>query len=242
MKTLLMHYPQATSFSLTGPFQKGYDQNHPYGIYKLDEAMAKKIEENIKNHLFQNLHLRYSNWSNKDKLIHPSYDELIASIQQEVRAHLSLVYSKKLPKDTSPFMCDVFMMKKAKHQQPSDLWHFYHDISLFEDTYQVSLDAARNNSIERDIFDIFQNPYYAPLKPSLLKTNISFFWHCTQSSQLAITYYFSLNQESIAWLNELKGPLDMKELEDFALYHNEELLFSSCTHEGFETDVASQKK
>ena len=241
MKTLLTQYPHATSFSLTGPFQTYFDQLHPYGTYKLDEVTINQIEKKTEKHLLQYLHDRYARWPSEDKNQHLPLDDLIVSIQQEVQAHLALVRSGQLPKDVSPFMCDVFMMGNAKYKQPMDLWHFYHEISHYEATYRATLDALKNNPVERDLLAIFQDPYYAPLQPCLIKTDISFFWHCTQSSQLAITYFFTINKQSLAWLHQLKGPFDMKALEDFALYCSNELLYSSCTHEGYETDLTAQK-
>lgn len=242
MKALLNKYKHATTFSLTGPFQKGYHKEHPYGIYTLDAPTANNALKDVYSRIITQLRSRYSNWPVNEIKLHPSFDDLIEGIQEEVINHSNRLLNHKLKTNESPFMCDVFIQGNANHKEPLDLWHFYHDISLFEDTYKPTINALKQNKIKRDIDDIFEIPYYAPLQPCLINTKISFFWHCTQSSQLAITYFFQLNPLSIRWLEQRENEFDMQELEDLAFYKDDKLLFSSCTHEMYQVDVENTLK
>lgn len=73
------------------------------------------------------------------------------------------------------------------------------------------------------------------LRDNLIKYEISFQNHCTTSGCLMINYYFKLNGETKELLRNYKNDfeIDINSLEDLALYKDDELKFSSCTHEGF---------
>lgn len=48
-----------------------------------------------------------------------------------------------------------------------------------------------------------------------------------------INYYFKLNVESKNYLRQFRNDFCLRDLDDLALYKDDEIKFSSCTHEGF---------
>ena len=48
-----------------------------------------------------------------------------------------------------------------------------------------------------------------------------------------IIYYFKLNDLTKKYLLQFKSDFDLVDLEDLVLYQNDKELFSSCTHERY---------
>ena len=48
-----------------------------------------------------------------------------------------------------------------------------------------------------------------------------------------INYYFKLNDETKKYLLQFRNDFYMRDLDDLSLYNDDEVKFSSCTHEGF---------
>ncbi len=72
------------------------------------------------------------------------------------------------------------------------------------------------------------------LKESLIRYEVSFFNNASICYDLlSINYYFKLNEESKKYLLKFKTDFDLDYLDDLALYKNDKLMFSSNTHEEY---------
>ena len=118
----------------------------------------------------------------------------------------------------------------------NDFYHIY--TILAEEMDQIEFVKALRNLSDQGQCLIDSNDKYDVLKPYIKHKEISFHTHCTISSSLFETYYFELNDVTRQWLLNYKDAFsfDAEPLEDFALYKDFELKFSSCTHEGFSTE------
>lgn len=231
MKDLLLTFPEATVFSLTTPFQKNTVGEDMFGEYTIDaqifeQAVAKEMQEGILL-----LEEYYLNFTEEEKQKLPEFSILIDEIKEEARSYHEKVASGLLEEEESPFIHDLFGTGKVKYNAPQSLWHFYYFFSHVWMTYVPMKEALLRNTKKRDIMDVFNNPKYQALQSHLENAEISFRWHATVSMQLYITYFFQINEDTKKWLIEQASPLNMNELEDLALYQENELLFSSCTHE-----------
>ena len=242
MEGLLDYYHDATMFSLTTPYQDEYSNEHPYGIYSISPNDAKRAYQNVQQEGLSQLAQYYEMFTEEEKQSLPPYEQLLQTIEEETREHWDRVVHQLLPPEDSPFIHDQMMMGKTRFHKPQALWHFYHHYSMMVSTYQVALEAMQQNTMKKDLHAIFLNPLYAPLKTSLIKTEITFSWHCTTSSQLSIVYYFAWNDATKHWLQQFKNDYELRTTEDLAFYRNDTLLFSSCTHEGFHVDCRDMAK
>lgn len=236
MEGLLNRYHEATMFSLTSPYQDEYSNEHPYGIYYVSPEDAKRAYHIVQQEGLSQLARYYERFTEEEKQSLPPYEQLLQSIEEETIEHWDRVVHQRLPLDDSPFIHDQMMMGKTRFHKPQALWHFYHHYSMMVSTYQVVLNAMQQNTKKKDLHAIFLDPLYAPLKTSLIKTEMTFSWHCTTSSQLSIVYYFVLNEATKEWLKQFNNDYELRTMEDLAFYRDESLLFSSCTHEGFHVD------
>ena len=130
-----------------------------------------------------------------------------------------------------PFLCD-YVGKTTKYDKPFNFfWHLYHTCQ----NVIMNSDSLKGLPVDNGFEDkVFKNDFNKPLKPHLQKVEYTYSSHCTVGP-LQLVYYFSLNNETKAWLNQFKDDyaLSDSDFEDLAIYKNGEVKFSSCTHEGF---------
>jgi hypothetical protein len=229
---LLNQYPNANRFSLTMPYNEYQPIEKSFIIYHLEQSLIKQIKDQVMNSTLNQLHTYYQDFTNEDKEIFPSFEELIEIITGEVKTHFETL-NERISSLESPYMCDLFALGKTKFHQPVSLWHFYHKIEMIYSTYMDTLNQMEKSNIKKDIMAIFNNSKYSLLKNNYLYHEIGFIWHCTQSSELAITYFFEINDSTRAFLNRKKHIFDFDILEDLAFYEDEKLCVSTCTHERF---------
>lgn len=239
MKDLLVKYHACEIFSLTCPYNDGYDELHPYGKYSIpqqlaDDILSQIIDEN------QNLYDYYEMMPKRFRSKH-TFEHLMEETRNESLALYQRVINNQLEADESPYACDMFISGKAKFKSPQQLWHFYHTHDLINQKHAVIASMLKNTE-SRPITFALEEPYYEPLKKSYFKSDIGFSWHCTTSSALSITNYFKMDEHAKSWLSQLKDDYDMKALEDLAFYYKGHLAFSSCTHEHFHHDYLEQAK
>lgn len=237
MEELLeMELPLADGFSLTCPYNSGYDAEHPYGLYKISEELSAEAIRSLRSFEYCSAKRQYENISAEDKEKLPPFSKLYEDIADECFA-----YRKKNPKTAekfggNAFFADEFARGKTEYKKPQQLWHIYHAVDFVE-TCRFQLDKMKHNAKERAIDCELDSEEYKQLKSSLLKTEVTFCWHCTTSGLLSKVFYFKLDDNSVNWLKKLKDDYDLKLLEDLAFYNGEELIFSSCTHERFHTQI-----
>lgn len=239
MKDLLIKYHECETFSLTCPYNDGYDELHPYGKYSITQQQADEILSQI-NDENQDLYYYYEMLPNSFRSKH-TFENLIEETRNESLALYEKVMNNQLEADESPHACDMFRLGKAKYKSPQLLWHFYHTHDIVYE-HRTVINSILKNTESRPITFALEEPYYKPLKNSYLKSVIGFAWHCTTSSQLSITHYFEMDGHAKAWLSQLQDDYDMRTLEDLAFYYKGHLAFSSCTHEHFHHDYLKQVK
>ncbi len=224
---LLLIYSDADMFSLTGPFL----DNSSFERFKLSQKEGEEILTEICNINKEHLRCHYNSFNDEAKNSLPSFDELYRNIDKECQEFQKRFENGDLI-DQSPYICDHFGLDTI-YDKPTNLWHFYHDIQMYNNTFKKTIEDLIANDIERPIDFDFKKPILAPLYKNLVKAKTTFSWHCTTSSNLSIVYYFKFDEFGRYWLNQFNTVYDIQPLEDLAFYKNNELLFSSCTHERF---------
>lgn len=165
----------------------------------------------------------------------PEYESLFNDVLFEVENFYSELrdkdFNKLIFKKKSPFICD-HVGKSTKYSKPQNfIWHLYHNIQHV----LMSIDELNKMEIleefDYDGLNLEENSY---LKNNVSRFEYTYNTHCT-SGPLQLVYYFRLNEETKKWLLNFKDDYDLENsiLQDLAFYKNNELKFSSCTHEAF---------
>ena len=106
-------------------------------------------------------------------------------------------------------------------------WHLYHDIAMTIDREKDKEKYCINNGKSP------LNQIPSELKNHLLYYEVSYFNEVTISGGLMINYYFKLNKETKKYLLKFRNDFCINEFEDLTFYKANEVKFSSCTHERF---------
>ena len=208
-------------FSLTGTINK----------VKIT-ANDKRIALNdIKEVQRANLRSQYNTLKERNLLI--PFDNLYREIEKECaqfEKKYKVYYLKEYGFFDNSFICD-HVGKDTKYNNPSGyFWHFYHSLGMNIDRERY-LDELINTNNRLTPLDKITDKV---LKNNLIKYEILFHNHCTESSILMINYYFSLNIDTKKWLLQFANDFEITaNYEDLAFYKNGEVVFSSCTHERF---------
>ncbi len=224
--------PLADSFSLTCPYNGGYDSAHQFGVYRIDEKLAEEalsqLEEAEKASCFK----VYSLIPERQRAKLPPFEKLYGEIIEECNCFASKNQTKAEECGGNVFFCDEFAEGKTKYKEPEELWYLYHSAGFIR-TCRYSLEKMLHNTVERPIDAELDEEEYKPLKNSLLNIKTGFVWHCTVSGTLSKTFYFKLDSKTLQWLKKYKNDYALCGLEDLAFYRDGKLLFTSCTHEKF---------
>lgn len=114
-------------------------------------------------------------------------------------------------------------------------WNLYHDIAMMvdrqkdKDMYCISGGKSPLEQIPDE------------LKEHFLYYEVSFNNAVTISGGLMINYYFKLNEQTKKYLLQFRNDFALTGLEDLTLYKDDEVKFSSCTHEGFNSIESDYK-
>lgn len=122
---------------------------------------------------------------------------------------------------------DVGKTTKYGNEYRGFFWNLYHDIAMNID---------RQKDKERYCISDGKSPLEqipSELKEHFLYYEVSYYNSVTISGGLMINYYFKLNDETKKYLLKFKNDFYISDLEDLTLYKEDEIRFSSCTHEGF---------
>lgn len=233
MRGILNKYRgQADSFELVTPYN---DKLTFIGVSADSKDNASEAVEGIESATISRLKQYYEKYYDRiHRVTNKNFDELIIDIKDEIEG--ALAKGKKNGKLV--FMCDMVYKGKTKYSEPQEFfWHTYHDLQFMcECKENIERAKAERELVEKSIVKDLHE-----LKPHLISARLSYSWHCTTSSQLSIVCKFKLNEETEKYLLGFKTDYDLKGLEDLALYRGDELLFSSCTHEGFHNDLTKKK-
>ena len=242
MEDLLKIYlPIADSFSLNCPYNDGYDAEHRYGIYSISDELAKKAIDGLASVMEETSRKQYAQISEEERVKLPPFDRLYKEIGEECAAFRKKNSKKAEKFDGNVFFCDIFGTKKSKYKEPPELWHLYHAVDFVE-TCRFGLDKMKENAEQRSLLAELDGEEYGELKGSLIKTDVTFSWHCTTSGQLTKVFYFALNDGTVEWLKRHKNDYDFNKLQDLAFYRDGKCVFSSCTHEGYHTGAEKKLK
>lgn len=223
MAGLLEKYADADRFQLVIPL---YD-------YGLDEAQAKTAYETVSEQQKRWCKIEYDGFSETQKEKLPDFETLYSAIEEECRQYRSKNAATVAAHDGGAFFCDEFIRGRTLFTEPKGLWHFYNAVDFVE---ACAHRIERALSKGADGYDGKLDDYPA-LKRALIKTEVTYSWHCTTSGSPAKVFTFELNDETRAWLLTHADDYDIERdgFEDLALLKGEEFLFSSCTHEHFHT-------
>lgn len=226
--------PVADSFSLTCPYNGGYDREHTFGIYKLDKRLADAALKQVYCYSKDFSKKQFEAIPEKEKKKLPPFETLYDEVLKEC-----LLYRKKHSGTLAEcggqaFFCDEFGRGKTKYKKPENLWHVYASVD-FAETCKYVLEQMQANALERSLDCELDDPEYAELKNSVIRIDVGFIWHCTVSGLLSKTYFFKLDESTVKWLKKFKNDYEFSGLEDLAFYKDGEVIFSSCTHERFHT-------
>lgn len=224
MIELLEKFDECDTFSLTGSIENVIITSESKN-FALDEI--KKINRTYLLEYYNKL---------KDQYSFIPFDDLYNEIEKECidfEITQKDIYMKKYGFFDNSFICDCVMSekngKRTKYTEPEGFfWHFYHLMgqNLDRKLYVEKLNNNKLNAIDKIKDNL--------LKKNLIKYEILFHNHCTESGSLMINYYFKLNEETKKWLLQFKNDFAIEgELDDLAFYKNDEIKFSSCTHEKF---------
>lgn len=236
MKGLLDKYlPFADRFSLTCPFSCP-DEEHWFGERKLHKEQAAAANAKAEKVLTEQVKGVFMRLSESDKAKLPPFEKLLEDITREVHEYRAAHSGTAEQSGGQTFICDEFSCGNTKYREPQELWQIYHSLDMLE-TFKWNSGKMTENENDVPIDAELNDELYAPLARDLINIEITYCWHCTITSQLSKVFYFRLTDSSIAWLAARKNDYDMGLFEDLAFYKGDELLFSSCTHEGFHNDL-----
>ena len=113
----------------------------------------------------------------------------------------------------------------------------YSKIFLLEQSIEI-INARTNANNSTNPLDIFKDDSYKDLKDSLISCDLTNHTHCTEGPDFFV-YRFKLDDNSRGWLlkKDDQFHFNSNELADLALYSNNKLRYSSCTHELMENEI-----
>lgn len=229
MAGLLEKYlPLADSFSLTCA----------YGKNSISEKLANEALGKVKKACYETAEREFNGVSEDERKKLPPFSEIYADIEKEYedycRQHFALIEAN----DGYACFTDVFSGDRI-YSSLDELWHAYSSVD-FTGTCAYVLDKLKKLETVRPLTEEIETEENKCLKDNLIKTEVTFCWHCTTSSELSKVFYIKLNEQTVNWLKKFESDYDLNNLEDLAFYKKGKLLFSSCTHERFHSDCSKK--
>jgi len=194
------------------------------------EELLKQNLNNEKEFLLD----RYEYFTQKEK-VNIDFETLFNDIVRECEEFYSKLGNESITKlcgkGSSPFICD-HVGNDTKYSKPLGLiWHFYHNIQHVLMSNESLSTIPETKDFQADL--IFTDKD-ATLKNNFIKYEYTFCSHCTKGP-LQLVLYFNLNNETKNWLLQFEDDFALADsnFEDLAIYNDDKLEFSSCTHEEF---------
>ena len=216
MSEIINRFKSCDTFSLS--------IRYPYrSLNKKDAERALKEAENM-----------------RDRGLTHFYNELVNSMDfapefgdmvEEITNHIE---ENKEETGTYEFACDLFVESryaKKDYKNAALIWHFYRLIGEYLERKELIKECLKRN--ENINPKMFLTGKYEELEEHILDHKITFSNRVTASNSLILTFYFSLNKQTIKWLNKFEFIYDFEGFEDLCIYKNFQCEFFSCTHEGF---------
>ncbi|MDE6617992.1 MAG: hypothetical protein K2K13_03080 [Clostridiales bacterium] len=206
--------------------EEPYDVKYPYGKYKLKSGDGAKALNRAEEYYKNRLRELYA-----EQTVLPSFDVLYADIKAECLEHFK---KRKLGLlgDDSWYISDLVYDGKVKYTEPYNIvWQFYDYLGgLFcnPDNCTEVVEALSVNTEELSYdYELYREPFNG-LLPHLISVSPTFVWHKDSSWDLHKEFKFKYNEQTKAWiLNRLNRIwCRQNQLNDFALYCGDELLFA----------------
>ena len=223
-----------------------------------DEAL-KSIEDHLKDKYKKIYESRREEYKN-----YPDFDILFNEIEEECRKfdcdENRMYYIKKhfneemiaKYKENGIFDNDIENMKNnffkvsfiadrvreiTKYGEKNDGFfsNLYRSISMI-----IEIENNKEKYCNKGLNPINQVP--DELKKNLLYYKVSFYNEVSIGIYPMFNYYFKFNEETKKYLLKFKNDFKLNELEDLSLYKDNTVLFSSCTHEFFNSAVLDYKE
>ncbi len=227
MVTLLEKYADCDVFSLSAYV---YEEEFPLAVDEKEE-----LQRQIRAQFEKDARALYEGHRTEYAL--PPLEELLLTIRQECLLYEQRKVKKKGRKSfySCSMICDE-VGKSTRYAEPSSLfWYLYHRAGILLDR-ERELEEKKLRTQTCPLLEL-EEEEYAPLKPYLLKQELTYTTHCTDGG-LQKVLYFPLNDQTKRWLLQRENDYDFHgALQDLAFYKQGKLRFSSCTHEGFHNDV-----
>ena len=170
----------------------------------------------------------------------PPFEKLYEEIEEEYRALYKEKEEFARGHGGNIFFCDEFAKGNTKYKEPTELWHVYHNAE-FAAMCARELEKMKSSEKTRDLCEELKaDAADGALIQNLEDIKVSYLNHCTAGGCLLKTFYFTLNEDTKKWLLRHKDDYDLDILKDLAFYNDDDILFSSCTHERFHTDLTKK--
>lgn len=217
MKKLLSKYKDCNVFSLSERYSYLDLASGDYRYYYLNDDEASEVVKKLEDETYSRLKELYK----KNKLGY-DFDDLYDDIIDECMSA------------NDRFIADCVIKGQTKYKNEGPIWMMYHDINDMLFLKRTFLELASKGKENRicELFDTFE---YSVLRKNIISSEVKFNNHATVGP-LFRTYYFRLNDETKEWLLLRESVFDFRDdLQDLALYIDDKIVYSSCTHEQLET-------
>lgn len=240
MKGLLEKYlPSADRFSLSCPFNEGFDDEHMFGIYRIAESDAAAALGTLEKWCYGSARSQFLHIPEEERKKLPPFESLYAQIREKCLMHRRRHAERIAECGGHSFFCDEF--RSEEYGGRDEIYAVFHAVDFFE-TCKYAIEKTKELPREREAESILDGCGCRELKDSLISCEVTFCWHCTVSSRLSVVFFFEINDRTAEWLSRRKNDYDFEFLEDLAFYRGDRLLFSSCTHERFHNDLTELKR
>lgn len=214
MEGILEKYlPLADCFSLTCA----------YGENAISEEIANGALKRVREACFKTAEEQFMLAAESERNKLPPFKKIYEDVEKEYREycreHTALIDAN----DGYACFSDVFSGDKV-YSSLEELWHTYNEVD-FAGTCEYILEKLKKCKNVRPLDEELFCEENIALKNNLIKTEVTFEWHCTVSGELSKVFYIKLNEETANWLRQFKSDYDLDGLEDLAFYKNGKLLF-----------------
>lgn len=223
-------------FSLTCAYDK-ISASHPFGtrrILKKDYDFAlRQINKRAK------LAARYAydNLPAAQRAGLPKFKQLYLQANEEFDEYIAK-HAAEVDKNFGRAKFNYAKQAECGFERHDGLFNFYDVINKAGSSRYILEKTRQNPGKCRITAELDEYDCYSILKNNLKRTEVSFFWHCTQWGRLSKTFFFEFNDDTEYWIEEMYDKVNdgfkllfntKPPLTDFALYDDlDECMYSLC--------------
>lgn len=219
MQSILNKFHDCDSFSLSTVWREGFlltDRQAAYALQIYEEECMKELR------------LQYAAFSEEQRAALPVFDALWSDFKMRFcpvgkERELSNSQGRLMPDGIAPHL--------------TGFWECAVSLGMCAGQVEKALRTGKlppEDTLPAE---------YAPIKPHLIRVLPSFFHHCTNSGLLRCHFIFALNDATKEWLLQYVHPdCIYAPLDDFALYKDGFIRFSTCSHEGISIEIKEKQR